>query len=167
MGEAASSSDITAFGSKEERKGSSTESNVNSVAPNPTQAFVKDRLFIFLTLLLACCYRFDFLIASDFRIDADEGIVGLMAKHILDGAEIPVFYYGQHYMGSLEALLVAGAFKIFGVTSFALKIVPLLFSLLFICLVYLTAHAISGKLAARIAALICAVPSISAGDLEQ
>ena len=27
---------------------------------------------------------------------ADEGVVGLMAKHIAEGRELPVFFYGQH-----------------------------------------------------------------------
>src|SRR6478672_2609190 len=32
-------------------------------------------------------------------IDSDEAIVGLMARHILHGRELPIWYYGQAYMG--------------------------------------------------------------------
>lgn len=45
--------------------------------------------------------------------NGDEAVVALMARHILQGAR-PVFFYGQAYMGSLDAWLVAGAFAVFG-----------------------------------------------------
>ena len=38
--------------------------------------------------------------------NADEAVVALMARHILQG-ERPWFFYGQAYMGSLDAYLVA------------------------------------------------------------
>ena len=38
--------------------------------------------------------------------NADEAIVALMARHINQG-NIPVFFYGQAYMGSLDAMLVS------------------------------------------------------------
>ncbi len=60
---------------------------------------------------------------------ADEGIVGLMGKHIMEGREFPVFFYGQHYLGALEAYCTALSFSIFGVSVPALRLVPLLFSL--------------------------------------
>ena len=45
--------------------------------------------------------------------NADEAIVALMARHINQG-NIPIFFYGQSYMGSLDAILVAIGFRIFG-----------------------------------------------------
>jgi hypothetical protein len=45
--------------------------------------------------------------------NADEAIVALMARHILQG-ERPIFFYGQAYMGSLDAYLVALGFLLFG-----------------------------------------------------
>jgi 4-amino-4-deoxy-L-arabinose transferase-like glycosyltransferase len=50
---------------------------------------------------------------QSFPFNADEAIVGLMARHSLQGA-IPIFFYGQAYMGSLDALLVAGVFSLTG-----------------------------------------------------
>ncbi len=44
--------------------------------------------------------------------NSDEAIVGLMARHILEGAW-PIFFYGQAYMGSLDAWLIAGMFRLF------------------------------------------------------
>lgn len=89
-----------------------------------------------LILFVAAVLRLDFLIANAFVIDADEAIVGLMAQHIVRGDPVPTFYYGQHYMGSFESICAAILFKAFGPSSWALKTVPLLFSLIWIGLVF-------------------------------
>nr|HID14650.1 hypothetical protein [Anaerolineae bacterium] len=54
--------------------------------------------------------------------NADEAVVALMARHILQG-ERPWFFYGQAYMGSLDAYLVAGAFAVLGETVLAVRVV--------------------------------------------
>ncbi|MCI5064242.1 hypothetical protein MRY87_00805 [bacterium] len=108
---------------------------------------------IFLGLLL----RLDFLIASDFVIDSDEAIVGLMAKHIVDGEPIPVFYYGQHYMGSLEPLLLSVLFLCFGEEPALIKVVPLFFSLLFIGISFLIGRELGGRRVGISSALLTAV----------
>ena len=45
--------------------------------------------------------------------NADEAVVALMARHILQGQR-PFFFYGQAYMGSLDAYLIAAGFNWFG-----------------------------------------------------
>jgi 4-amino-4-deoxy-L-arabinose transferase-like glycosyltransferase len=60
-----------------------------------------------------------------FPFNADEAIVGLMARHILDG-RWPTFFYGQAYMGSLDAILVAFAMAAFGTQVLAIRIVQVL-----------------------------------------
>lgn len=117
-----------------------------------------DLLFIIFAVILAAAIRADFLLAGNIIPDADEAIVGLMAKHMNDGAPIPTFYYGQHYMGSLEAILASISFQMFGVNSFALKLVPLLFSLLLVPLMYLIGLDLEGKRTACLAALFMALP---------
>lgn len=117
-----------------------------------------DLLFLGAMLALGLALRLDLLLAVDFRLDADEAIVGLMAKHLLERGTLPVFYYGQHYMGSLEALLAAVSFAAFGLSPLALKLVPLTFSLALIALLYLIAEALGGRRAGRLAALFAAVP---------
>ena len=67
-------------------------------------------------------------------IDGDEAMVGIQAEHILHG-QLPTYFYGQAYMGSLETYLVAAVFKVFGPSVWALRAVPALLSVL---LVYLT-----------------------------
>jgi 4-amino-4-deoxy-L-arabinose transferase-like glycosyltransferase len=51
--------------------------------------------------------------------------VALMARHILQG-ERPLFFYGQAYMGSLDAYLVAAAFQVFGERVLAIRLVQVL-----------------------------------------
>ena len=72
-------------------------------------------------VLVGALLRLDFMRAIGFIIDGDEAIVGLMAKHILERGELPVFYYGQHYMGSLESILASTSFAVFGISSFTLQ----------------------------------------------
>jgi hypothetical protein len=57
--------------------------------------------------------------------DADQAVVGLMAKHLADGRAFPLFYYGQHYMLAVEPWLAAPLFALFGASIAALKL-PLL-----------------------------------------
>lgn len=113
--------------------------------------------------LLGCCLaglilRLDFLVPNSFVIDSDEAIVGLMAKHISEGGAWPVFYYGQHYMGSGEALLAALLFKPFGVSNVSLVVVPLLFSLFLIPLTFALTARIASSVGARIASALMALP---------
>src|SRR5439155_5825599 len=53
-------------------------------------------------------------------LDADEAVLGLMARHILHG-HFPIFFYGQNYLGSIEAFWTAVLFALFGATPLVLK----------------------------------------------
>ena len=71
--------------------------------------------------------------------NSDEGAMGLEAMHIAFRGEHPVFLYGQNYMGVLEAYIGAGAYHLFGVSLFSLRISMLiLFTLFLITLYFLT-----------------------------
>jgi 4-amino-4-deoxy-L-arabinose transferase-like glycosyltransferase len=76
------------------------------------------------------------------EIDADEAVVGLMARHIAFVGERPVFYWGQPYLGSLEAFTAAPLFVLFDSSTLLLKLVPTVYSLGFL--------ALSGVLAKRL-----------------
>lgn len=108
-------------------------------------------------LAAALALRLHLLAGPQTELEADEAIVGLMARHILQG-ERPVFYYMQPYLGSLEAYLVAGSFALFGSSTFALKLVPLASALLFTGLVFATGYRLGGAAAAFVAGLYVAVP---------
>jgi hypothetical protein len=57
--------------------------------------------------------------------NGDEAIVALMARHIQAG-ERPVFFYGQAYLGSTDAWLIAAAFSVFGQSVLSIRIVQAL-----------------------------------------
>ena len=59
--------------------------------------------------------------------NADEAVVGLMTRHIVDG-EFTTFYWGQAYGGSQEALLNAPLFLVAGSSWLALRIIPMVLS---------------------------------------
>ena len=67
--------------------------------------------------------------------DSDEGTMGLMALHITHGAH-PVFFYGQTYMGALQAYLGAALFTLFGASVFTLRLGLLLLFMLFLAVMY-------------------------------
>jgi hypothetical protein len=48
--------------------------------------------------------------------DSDQAIVGLMAKHLIEGRAFPLFYYGQTYMLGVDAWAMAPIFLVFGAT---------------------------------------------------
>ena len=102
------------------------------------------------------------LLATDrLPFNADEAVVGLMAAHILDG-ELPVFFWGQSYMGSLDALFVAGAFLLLGKSVLAIRCVQILLFCGTIVTTYQLGYRIIGKVEAGwIAALLMAVPTVN------
>jgi len=79
-------------------------------------------LALLLVLLIAVVARGVLLAGDAVSFHADEAVVGLMARHILEG-ERPVFFYGQAYMGSLDAWLIAGGFALLGESVLTIRIV--------------------------------------------
>ena len=89
------------------------------------------------------------------RHNSDESIMGLMALHINNLGELPIFFYGQFYMGATEAYLAAGLFRLFGASVFALRLAPLLLFAIFLASMYLlTSLLYSKKLALVTLALL-------------
>ena len=76
--------------------------------------------------------------------NADEAVVALMARHILQG-ERPWFFYGQAYMGSLDAYLVAGVFQLIGERVVAVRLVQTALFVLFLVTGYLVALRFTGS----------------------
>jgi hypothetical protein len=77
------------------------------------------------------------LIANWPLSNSDEGTMGLMALHIAYQGKIPVFFYGQGYMGSLEALLAAPLFRLFGPSYFTLRLGLVWLYALFLLTIYI------------------------------
>jgi hypothetical protein len=63
-----------------------------------------------------------------FLLTGDDAVVGLMALHILSGQDIPLVFYGAHYMGPLDALVAALFFCWFGVSAEIYKLTLLFYA---------------------------------------
>jgi len=109
-----------------------------------------------LILALAAGLRL-WLLARDVpTLNSDEATVGLMALHVLRG-EWTVFYWGQPYMGSLEAILAAPAIALFGPTSLGLHLAPLVLCLAFLVTIYLLGARLFSRRTGLVSALLLAV----------
>ena len=93
--------------------------------------------------------------------NADEAIVALMARHINQG-QIMSFFYGQSYMGSLDAIIVALGFRIFGEQVWVIRLVQ---SVLYLgtvaTTVQLAARVLKSSWAALFAGLLVAIPPVN------
>ncbi len=69
--------------------------------------------------------------------NSDEGDMGLLAMHVAYRGELPIFFYGQGYMGSFEAYLAAILFHLFGPSLFVLRLGLIIIIALFLVSIYL------------------------------
>jgi hypothetical protein len=108
-------------------------------------------------VVVAAIGRALLLASGSLSFHSDEAIVGLMARHILAG-DPPTFFYGQAYMGSLDAWLIAGGFRILGESVMTIRIVQALLYLGVVASAYAAAHALLRRLdAALVVGLLFAV----------
>ncbi len=114
---------------------------------------MKRALALFAGLALA---RVVLLVVSQHSVCGDEAAVGVMAKHVLEGGERPVFAWHEHYNGgaAATAYLASASFALFGMTEPALKLVPLAYSLLAVLVVFLFVRSARGPRDALFAALL-------------
>ena len=101
--------------------------------------------------------RFWLLVRGWPALDSDEGIVGLMGRHILYRGERPIFFYGQHYMGALEAYAAAATFRFLGATPFALRLAIFPLTLGFLVTMYFLGRAAFGRVTGLITLTFLAV----------
>ena len=118
-------------------------------------------VWLIVAILLHAGLKIWLLIREVVPFNSDEAVVALMARHILQG-ETPIFFYGQAYMGSADAYLVAAGFWIFGEQVWVIRLVQ--------CLLYLgtilTTWWILSKWAgnpraAAAAVLLLAIPAVN------
>jgi hypothetical protein len=91
---------------------------------------------LWVCFLIAVVARVWLIVHTHGVMDGDEATVGIQAEHILRG-EFPVYYYGQAYLGNIQAYVIAFIFLFTGPRVWAMRIEPVLTSLL---IVYLTWH---------------------------
>jgi len=112
---------------------------------------------ICLSVLLKLCLLWQ----NAIPFNADEAIVALMARHILQG-ERPVFFYGQAYMGSLDAFLVAGGFWLLGQRVWVIRLVQCLLYLgTIITTVAIVRSSLSFSKNGLVAASLLAIPTVN------
>lgn len=125
-------------------------------------------------LLIALGIRVLLIIHTRGVVEGDEALVGIQAENILRG-ELPVYFYGQPYMGSVEAYLAAAIFWLFGPSVWALRAVGTALSLVLVWLTWRLAGALAdnAKLPPRarlvfmsVAAGCAAVPPLYDGVAE-
>lgn len=93
--------------------------------------------------------------------NSDEAIVALMARHINQG-QLPVFFYGQYYMGSLDALIVAAGFRVFGEHVWVIRLVQsALYMGTVATTVMLASRILKPERSALYAGLLVAIPTVN------
>ncbi|MFO7323761.1 MAG: hypothetical protein DIU68_018690, partial [Chloroflexota bacterium] len=111
-------------------------------------------------LLVALIGRILLLATDSVSFHSDEAVVALMARHILQG-ERPVFFYGQAYMGSLDAWLVAIGFRLLGEGVGTIRVVQSVLYLFVVATGFAAAWVLSGRrLVALTTGLTLAVPPV-------
>jgi hypothetical protein len=108
---------------------------------------------IFRLILLALHYP---------EANSDEGTMGIEAMHIAFQGQHPIYLYGQNYMGVLEAYLAAPFFRLFGVSSFTLRIGMLIMFALFLLAIYWLGSLLYSK---KLALISLALLSLATSDM--
>ncbi len=94
------------------------------------------------------------------ELGGDEAVMNLMALHVLEKGEHPVFFYGQSYMGAIEAYPGAILFRLFGPSFTVMRVEMAGFFACFLFTLYqLTAHLYTRAFAC------CVIVVMSVGSL--
>lgn len=89
---------------------------------------MKRRAPLFLVLGLALVVRTWLVCVLKWNSpNGDEAVAGLMAKHIAEGRDYPLFFYGQSYFGALEPYLNALLYRLVGFLPNLIFVLPVLF----------------------------------------
>ncbi len=119
-------------------------------------------LSLIILLAVAVLWKAWILWMNSVPFNGDEAIVGLMARHILYAGERPTFFYGQAYMGSLDAYLVAAGFGLFGPQIWVIRLVQVLLYLgTLTTTVWIGRQFLASWEAGFIAAIFLAVPPVN------
>jgi 4-amino-4-deoxy-L-arabinose transferase-like glycosyltransferase len=122
--------------------------------------FKSDRCPLALILMAAVALRLAILACGAVPFNSDEAVVALMARHTLEG-RWPVFFYGQSYMGSLDATLIAAAFAVLGQTVLVIRLVQSAVYLATVATTYaLGMRLFRDRWVAGAASMLLAVPTV-------
>lgn len=91
------------------------------------------------------------------HINADAGIVALMARHMALGRQWPAFFYGQAYMGSFEPAVSALFCRLLGISGFAVGLGTAFLSWLTLPVIYAWARDARDRTAGLAATAFCLI----------
>ncbi len=95
--------------------------------------------------------------AGRYISNPDCGIVAIMARHMAEGKEWPIFFYGQAYMGSLEPMISALLCRLFGISGFMVCMGTAVAAIVTLPVIYLWGRDVGGKSSALGALALSAV----------
>ena len=118
-------------------------------------------IWMIVIVLSSILLKVALLLVDVIPFNADEAIVGLLARHFLRG-EWQIFFYGQAYMGTLDASLVAAVFALFGPHVILIRVVQiLLFAGTVVTTGYLGRQIFRSDQVGLIAAILVAIPNVN------
>src|SRR5216683_4502641 len=120
----------------------------------------------FLIIALATLLRILLIAWGWPHSNADVDTTGIMAMHIAAKGEHPIFFYGQNYMGTLEAYLAVAFFRLFGISVFSLRLGSVLLFALFLANMYLLTSLLYTKKLALITLVLLTLGSSIMLDTE-
>jgi 4-amino-4-deoxy-L-arabinose transferase-like glycosyltransferase len=120
----------------------------------------KDRFFLPLILTIAAI-KIVIMLKCQTYADGDESVIGVMALHILNRNDLPIYFWGQNYGGgsAVEAYLSSVVFALFGPSSIGLRTIPLILSICTVAFCYRLLFLIHSRRAAMICAILMATTS--------
>mgnify|MGYP005836461897 CR=1 FL=1 len=130
-------------------------------APSPAPLFVRPDVWVVGLLLLAVAVRMVLWLGGWSPLDGDEAIMGLMGRHLAEGRGITTWFWGQHYMGTLEvpgiALLMLPGGEAWRASVWPLRGAAILYLLALMWLHGRLAGRLAGPIAERCTLLLLAV----------
>ena len=95
---------------------------------------MKKKYIFSLLIILFIVIRLSLILTSQYNLDGDRSIEGIMAKHVVEKSAHPTFIYGTHYGGStsVTAHLSAIFFALFSFSPLYFKLISIILSLGFV-----------------------------------
>lgn len=114
---------------------------VESIPPSSSSSFNRHAalyktIAVLLLLAFTVWARSPLLVNAD-AINTDAAIVALQARHMLNG-EWSLYIWGAGYQSSIDAVIAAGSFAIFGPNTFTMIAIPVAAYLLMVWIIFIT-----------------------------
>lgn len=113
-------------------------------------------LSIVCATLLGIALRLWLIVRSNWRIDYDEAMIGLLGMAVIDGVR-PAFVPAQATLGAVEAYLLVPFFELFGANVVSFRVLSLGLAIAYIVSIGWLGWVIFGRSTAPFAALLAAI----------